>query len=281
MGSLGMNARFSFAAGLMAVGLSFPAASAGQGVSNSTTQIDGRQSQDQLTEQYLQQNLSDPKQEAAYQAFHKLSTQDADKKIRLGQDFLGKYPSGPHTQGVYEELVQTYYVKQDLPDFYTYSDKGLSLFPDNVALLTLTGWVIPRAYSHDDPDGDKKLEKAVIYEKHALTAISAMPKPSGMSNQQFDQYKTGESAIAHSGLGLVYFRRGQYEDSVKELQAAIQNSAKPDQTDFYVLGADFENLNQHNEAADAFSHCAQIDGGLRDNCKKFAQSAKAETTPTK
>jgi tetratricopeptide (TPR) repeat protein len=182
---------------------------------------------------------------------------------------------------VYDELVQTYYIKQDLPSFYTYSDKGIALFPDDVSLLTLTGWVIPRAYSHDDPDGDKKLEKAATYEKRALTAIAALTKPSGMSNQQFDQFRTGESAIAHSGLGLVYFRRGQFEDSAKELQVAIQDSAKPDQTDFYVLGADFENLNQHKEAADAFAHCAQIDGGLRDSCKKFADTVTEEAGPTK
>jgi len=274
-----MNVRIWPALGLAAAALTFPAVSGAQGVSNSVTQLDGNQTQNQLTEQLLQETLSDPKQEAAYQAFHKLNGQEADKKIRLGLDFLGKYPSSLHTQAVYEELVQTYYLKQDLPDFYTYSDKGILLFPDDVPILTLTGWVIPRAYSHDDPDGDKKLDKAVTYEKHALTTMSTMAKPSDMSSQQFDQYKNGESAIAHSGLGMVYFRRGQFEDSVKELQAAVQNSAKPDQTDFYVLGAALENLNQHKEAADAFNHCAQIDGGLKDSCKKFADGAMAETAP--
>jgi tetratricopeptide (TPR) repeat protein len=280
MMSSSMN-RGIWLAAVLTASFSFPKVSNAQGVSNSSTQMDANQTQNQLTEQYLRQNLSDPKQEAAYESFHKLSMQEADKKIRLGQEFLGKYPSSPHTEAVYDELVQTYYIKQDLPSFYTYSDKGIALFPDDVSLLALTGWVIPRAYSHDDPDGDKKLEKAAIYEKRALTAIAALTKPSGMSSQQFDQFRTGESAIAHSGLGLVYFRRGQFEDSAKELQVAIQDSAKPDQTDFYVLGADFENLNQHKEAADAFAHCAQIDGGLRDSCKKFADTVTEEAGPTK
>jgi len=275
-----MNTRIWLAAALT-VSFCFAKVSSAQGVSNSTTQIDGNQAQNQMTEQYQKQNLSDPKQEAAYESFHKLSTQDADKKIRLGQEFLSKYPSGPYTQAVYDELVQSYYIKQDLPDFYTYSDKGIALFPDDVTLLALTGWVIPRAYNHDDPDGDKKLEKAVTYEKRALADITTLPKPSGVTDQQFDQYKTGESALAHSGLGLVYFRRGQFEDSAKELQLAVQESPKPNQTDFYVLGADLENLNHHKEAADAFNRCAQIDGGLRDNCKKFADTATEEAGSTK
>jgi tetratricopeptide (TPR) repeat protein len=276
-----------FAAGLVAAGLSLPAVSSAQGPvtsypfpsNNSMTAGDSRQTNVAVQENYLGQMLGDPKEEAAYQAFHKAD--EPAKKIKLGNAFLAKYPADRYAEAVYEELAQAYYEKQDLPGFYTFSDKGLSLFPNDVHLLALTGWVIPRAYKHDDPDGDKRLDKAVAYEKHALAAIGALPKPDGVSNQEFDRYKTGEAAIAHSGLGLVYFRQHQFEDSAKELQAATSTAAKPDQTDYYVLGADFENLNQHKEAADAFNHCAQIAGGLQGNCKKFSDDAAKEAAQAK
>jgi hypothetical protein len=93
------------------------------------TENDGRQANVEMTEAYLRQNLGDPKEIAAYQAFHKVTEQDADKKIKLGNSFLAKYPSDHYSEAVYEELTQTYYDKKDLASFYTYSDKGLSLLP--------------------------------------------------------------------------------------------------------------------------------------------------------
>ena len=227
-----------------------------------------------MQEAYLRQNLGDPREAAAYETFHNTSRQNADKKIKLGQGFINKYPHDPYTEIVYQELLQMYYAKQDLPDFYAYSDKGISQFPDDVPLLALTSWVLPRTYTHDDPNGEQKLEKSETYAKHALGAIGTLAKPDSLSDQQFGQYKTSEAAIAHSGLGLVYFRRGKFDDSVKELQMAIQSEAKPDPSDYFVLGADFENLNQYKDAADAFGHCAGIAGSLQDNCKKLAAEAQ-------
>ena len=182
---------------------------------------------------------------------------------------------------MYEELTQAYYDQKDLPNFYTYSDKGLSLFPDDVHLLALSGWVIPRAFKADEPNADKDLDKAEFREKHALDVISQMAKPSTLTDEQFAQFKTGETAVAHSGLGLVYFRREQYEQSAKELQTAIPGETNPDQTDLFILGADFENLSRFKEAADAFNRCAQIAGGMQDRCKQYASSAQQQGAEAK
>jgi tetratricopeptide (TPR) repeat protein len=251
----------------------------GQGTSpagpanNSVTSMDGRQAQMDMTDKYLLQQLGDPKEQAAYQAFHKASETDGDKKIHLGLTFLSKYPGDRYSAEVYEELSQTYYDKKDLPSFYTYSEKGLTLFPDDVHLLALTGWVIPRVFDANAPDADKKLDKAELYEKHALDVMGKLIKPTGVPDDQFLQYKTGEAAIVHSGLGLIYFRREQYDASAKELQTATQTESTPDPTDFFILGADLENLGKYKEAADAFNRCAQFPGSVQDNCKKYADVA--------
>jgi tetratricopeptide (TPR) repeat protein len=259
--------------------LFFPPIANGQGtgpagpVNNSVTSMDGRQAQSDMTEKYLLQQLGDPKEQAAYQAFHKASETDGDKKVHLGLTFLSKYPGDRYSAAVYEELSQTYYDKKDLPSFYTYSEKGLMLFPDDVHLLALSGWVIPRVFDANAPDADKKLDKAEAYEKHALDLMDKMVKPTGLPDDQFAQFKTGEAAIVHSGLGLVYFRREQYDTSAKELQTATQNEATPDPSDFFILGADLENMGRYQEAADAFNRCAQLPGSVQDNCKKYADVA--------
>jgi tetratricopeptide (TPR) repeat protein len=265
---------------LMSAGLFLPEvakAQAGQGqqgvMDNSVTKTDSIRAGEKMDEAVMRQTLGDPREEAAYQAFHKTAETDVQKKIKLGNAFLAKYPGDRYTEVVYEELSQTYYDTKDLTNFYAYSDKGLALFPDNVPLLTLTGWVIPRAYTHDDPDGDKKLDKAETYAKHALQSLGTMAKPENFTDQQFSEFKTSESAIAHSGLGLVYFRREHYDESAKELQIAIPGEASPDQTDLFILGADYENMNRLKEAADAFNRCAQIAGVMQDRCKQLASDA--------
>jgi len=242
-------------------------------VNNSITQMDGRQANKDITEAYLRQELGDPREQAAYDAFHKASDQDPDKKIHLGIAFLAKYQKDRYSRAVYEEISQTYYNKKDLSSFNLYSEKGLSLFPDDVHLLALTGWVIPRAYDSRDPDADKKLDTAETYEKHALDVLGTLPKPENVTDEQFAEFKTGESAIAHSGLGMIYFRREHYEESAKELGTSTKNQATPDPTDYYILGADLENLGRFKDAADAFNRCAQMPSAVQDNCKKYAADA--------
>jgi tetratricopeptide (TPR) repeat protein len=248
---------------------------------NPLTRTDSIRAGEKIDEASLRQALGNPKEEAAYQAFHKASAQDPDKKIKLGNAFLAKYPGDRYSQAVYEELTQTYYDKKDLANFYTYSEKGLLLFPDSVHLLALTGWVIPRAFTPNEPDADKKLDKAETYSKHALDLIGTMIKPANLTDEQFTTFKTGEKAVAHSGLGLVYFRREQYEQSAKELQSSIQNQANPDPTDLFILGADFENMSRFKEAADAFNRCAQIAGTMQDRCKQYASSALKQAAEAK
>lgn len=263
----------------MAAGLFFPAVSSGQSrgsssgpSTNSLSTTDSTRAAKEIDTDNLQQHSGDPKEEAAYQAFSR-ANEDA-KKIKLGNAFLQKYPGDRYSEAVYEVLTQAYYNRKDLANFYTYSDKGLSLFPDDVHLLALTGWVIPRAFTPDDPNGEKNLSKAETYEKHALDLMSTMAKPDVFNDEQFAQFKTGESAVAHSGLGLIYFRREKYDESAKELEIAIPGEANPDQTDLFILGADLENLSHFKEAADAFNRCAQIAGMMQDRCKEYATVAQ-------
>jgi tetratricopeptide (TPR) repeat protein len=278
MVSLRMNPGILFGAILLASVLLLPSTSHAQNNtqvanSNTLTQIDAGEAYQQYSEKYLQQNLGDPREDAAYQAFHKVAQQDADKKIKLGQAFINKYPKDIYTQTVYDEVAQTYYAKQDFNGFYAWSDKGLAVFPDDVSLLALAGWVVPRAYQASDPDGDKKLDKAETQEKRAMQLIDVLPKPGAMSDQIFSQYKREESSVAHSALGLIYFRREKYDDSAKEMEQSMAGVANPDATDLLVLGADYENLGRFKEAADVFNRCAQVPGSFQATCKQQADSS--------
>jgi tetratricopeptide (TPR) repeat protein len=224
---------------------------------------------------------TDPAEEAAYKAFFDAVTQAPDTRIQLGTDFLQKYPTSRYAEAVDSALVHAYYDKQDWKNFNAYAEKALALNPDDVNVLTIVGWFIPHNYNPNDPDAQKNLDKAEHYEKHAIEVIATLAKPVNMTDDQFQQSKASILSEAHSGLGLVYFRRQQPSESALELQQATQGAPNPDATDYYVLGLDLNNLKRFPEAADAFNHCSQISGPLQDRCKQSADTARKLTAQPK
>ena len=233
----------------------------------------------QLTDVQKQGGATDPKEVNAYKAFYKAD--EPAKKIQLGDDFLQKYPKSALAEPVDVGLLNVYYAKQDWKNVYATADSALVLKPDDIYVLTTVGWVIPHVSQPSDSDADQLLDKAEAYAKHAIEVIPAMTKPSYMSDAQFAALKTQSAIQAHSALGLVYFRREDYENSAKELQQSTPSTANPDSTDLYVLGVDLENLKRFAEAADAYGRCGQIAGPLQDRCKQSADAAKKQAPQSK
>jgi len=223
--------------------------------------------------------LGDKDEVAAYKAFSK--EQEPAKKIQLGSKFLQKYPKSAFAERIDAGLMNAYRAQQDWKNTYLFADNALALKPDDVDVLTTVGWTIPHVYTPNDPDGDQELDKAETYAKHAIEVLAKMPKPPDMNDAQFAASKAKRSVQAHSALGLVYFRREDYDNSAKELEQSTKENPTPDQTDLFVLGVDLQNLKRYGEAADAFRGCSQIAGVLQDQCKQNADLAKRQADVTK
>lgn len=256
---------------MVAASLSLPMIARAQGASsnvetrNTLTIQDANQTQDSL----MEKSLDDPKAVEAYNKFHQ--TSELDKKIKLGNQFLNKYPHSRFDETVYQELAEAYFAKHDLTNFYSTADQGIARFPNEPGLLAVAGTTMARAYNRDDPDAAKKLEKAEDYDKQAVELLKTYKRAPNQTEEQYEAFKTQVAATAHSGLGLIYFRQGNFEDSAKELEQATKDATSVDATDYLVLGADYQNLNQFKDAADAFNHCAQIaTGQIQAGCKQYA-----------
>lgn len=210
-------------------------------------------------------------EEAAYKAFN--DEGDPDAKIEFGEAFDRAYPTSGYQKAVDSVLVTLYYNKEDWPKFYDTGHKLIAEDPDNVPILELVGWVIPRQYNAADPGEPAKLDESEKYEKHALGLIAEMKKPRAVTKDQFNNAQASLAWRAHGGLGMTYFRRKDFANSVKELEIAVtEESPETDPVDLYVLGIDLQNLNRSSEAVDAFEKCSQIPGKLQDRCKQIADS---------
>jgi tetratricopeptide (TPR) repeat protein len=246
----------------------------GQGVGNQTQMGNmGGGMTDQLQYGTLGHEV-ERQQEAAYKAF--LKEPDPAKKIELGNGFLQKYPKSPLAERIDAGLMNVYRGQQDWKNTYRLADSALALQPDDVDVLTTVGWTIPHVYNPNDPDAYQELSKAETYAKHAVEVLARMPKPPDLNDEQFAAAKAKRSFQAHSALGLVYFRRDDYDNSAKELALATQGNPTSDATDLFVLGADLQNLSRFSEAADAYGRCAQIAGSLQNQCKQNADMTKRQ-----
>jgi tetratricopeptide (TPR) repeat protein len=268
----------------LAASLAFPAFCRAQGTDPNF--VVGKEQQQEANREMQERTLSgqggkqarvpkvDAKENEAYKAFFDTNPQDADKRIELGEAFVKKYPSGQYTEAVYAGLVQAYYMKQDWDNFYASADKALAINPNDVDVLITVGWVIPHVYDPNDPEASKKLDKAEDYEKRALQNLVTLQKPANMTDEQFAATKAEKAAEARSGLGLVYFRRQDFEKAAKELDLATQGTSHPDPTDYFALGAALQNTREFSKAAEAFDRCAQIPSSVQAQCKKNADEAK-------
>lgn len=219
----------------------------------------------------------DPAEESAYKEFADLKADDYDQQIKLGEDFVKKYPESRYREIVYNRLTTAYYSKQQVDKMYDTSDKALALNPNDVQVLVLVGWVIPHNYDPNDPEADRRLARAEAYEKHALEILSTLPKPATLTDEQFNTAKAQDASMAHSGLGLVYFRQQKPQDSLNELQQST-SSGQPDPVDLFIMGIDLDSLKRYNDAAQAFDKCAQIPGVMQDRCKQQEAKSKTEAT---
>lgn len=213
----------------------------------------------------------DPREEAEYKAFFNMHVEDTNKRIEAGDAFVQKYPTGPFSEAVYSQLSTAEYQKQDFEKMDEYADKALALNPDDVTVLVFVGWVIPHSN-----DSAAKLDKAEQYEKRVLELLPTIVKPAGMSTAELATAKSQYESQAHSGLGLVYYQKEDFENAVAELKKATSGVSQPDPSDYFVMGDSLDRLDRYSDAAEAFKMCAAIPSGQQVLCKQKAEGAEKE-----
>jgi tetratricopeptide (TPR) repeat protein len=219
-------------------------------------------------------------EDAAVKAFQAIPNSDLEKKIAAGEDFLKKYPESRYRPVVYSALTFEYSQSGKVDKAFDVGEKEVALKPDDVQTMAVLSQTIPRAINASTPEPEKQLAKAETYGKRALEITPTITKPDGMADQNFNAAKNATLAMAHSGLGLVYFRRGKYNDAIPELEQSVKidPNPTPDPVNLYVLGMSNQKASHYEEAAAVFSKCAAIAGGLQTACKNGAEEAKKQSS---
>lgn len=219
-------------------------------------------------------------EEAAEKAFLSMPNTDLPKRIAAGEEFLKKYPDSEYRPVIYSALTFDYLQSGDTSKAFEVGEREIALKPDDVQTLAIMSQTLPRAISSStpEPEKEKQLAKAEDYGKRAIEIAPTIAKPDGVSDQNFNTAKNSMLAMAHGGLGLVYYRRGKFNDAIPELEQSVKidPNPTPDPVNLYVLGMASQKSSHFDEAVAAFTKCAAISGKLQSVCKSGADEAKKQ-----
>lgn len=221
-----------------------------------------------------------PEELAGVKAFQDMPNTDLQKKIEAGEEFLKKYPESQYRPIVYSALTLDYIQTGNTEKAFEIGEKEVALKPDDVQTLAVLGQTIPRAMSASTPEPDKRLEKAENYSKRAIEVTPTLPKPEGMPDQSFVAAKNSTLAMAHSGLGLVYVRRGKFNEAIPELEQSVKidPNPTPDPVNLYLLGLANQKASHYDDAAAAFNKCAALNSKLQATCRSGADESKKQAS---
>ena len=215
-------------------------------------------------------------EDAAYKAFQAVNPNDAAKKIETGEAFLLKYPESRYKSPIYGALTYAYLQAGNTQKMQEYGEKEIALAPNDVSVLALLGQTLPRSLhgSASTPEAVQLLAKAEQYSKQAIEIAPTLPKPENLSDEAFASAKNQTLAMAHSGLGLVYVRRGKNAEAIPEFEQAVKIDPDPDPVNYYLLGMANKSTSHFDDAVAAFNKCAAMGGPMAGNCKTQAEDAK-------
>ena len=216
-------------------------------------------------------------EDAAFKTYQEAPLTDLAKKIELGEAFVQKYPQSRYLPPIYSGLTVAYMQTNQIQKMLDIGDKAIQLTPTDVTTLALLAQTISRVTNSSTPNSGKQLEKAETYSKKAIEVTPTLPKPPNLTDEAFIAAKNQALAAAHSGLGLVYVKRGKNEEAIKELEASIKADPSPDPVNYYLLGMANKASSHFDDAIIAFNKCSATAGPLQPQCKAQADDTKKKS----
>jgi len=218
-------------------------------------------------------------EDVAFKAFQSVPSTDSNKKIELGEAFLQKYPETRYKSSIYGPLAYAYVQAGQVQKMQEYGEKEIALVPNDVSTLALMAQTLPRSIRSTTSPAEavQLLAKAEQYSKQAIEITPTIPKPANLTDEAFASAKNQALAMAHSGLGLVYVRRGKNAEAITELDEAVKIDPNPDPVNYYLLGMANKSTSHFDDAIAAFNKWAAAPGPMQAQCKAQADDTKKKS----
>jgi tetratricopeptide (TPR) repeat protein len=211
-------------------------------------------------------------EEDAYKLF--LDAKDDTLRVKLGEDFLQKFPETRYREYTLSRLARSYQNTGQEEKMFSAGSKVLTINPDNIDMLAMMAELMPRRVDTKSLDAAQKLQTAERYARRVQELVPLLAKPETMLDEEFTKAKNEVLSQSHSGLGVVFLLRGKAADAAAEFEQVTKLSANPSEVDYYLLALALEASNRFADASAAYAHCAEKPGSLQAGCKQKVDETK-------
>lgn len=139
--------------------------------------------------------------------------------VRNLEGFLKKYPDYPNRTSIYRALVEACLQLKDNSRAADYSERMVSLNPNDISMLLLALELLER---QEDQAGYRR---ALSYSTRILDLVERMPpseRSARVSLEQWEQQKKSDLANAHYVRGDLYFKLKDYDAARKDLETSYE-----------------------------------------------------------
>ncbi|MGH9492887.1 MAG: tetratricopeptide repeat protein [Terriglobales bacterium] len=165
-----------------------------------------------------------------------IQQQDPQAKISGLLDFAQRYPNSAYKEDALEQLMALYQGLNDGPKTMAMANQILQSFPNNIRALALMVYSkrIAAQSGQNPQQNQQDLADARKMSERGLAALKTAVKPEGMSDADFEKFKSQVAVVFNGAMGLWSLQNKDYRDAQEHLRAAV-NTNPNDFKDVYPL----------------------------------------------
>jgi len=181
--------------------------------------------------------IKDPAEYNAY--VNAIQQQDPNAKAQALEAFLQTYPNSVMKVDAGEQLMSAYQQAGNVQKMLDAANKVLQADPNDVKALAILTYTYRATTTAQNLQTNLPLIQQ--YATRGEQALPNMPKPEGMSDDDFKKLHNELGAIFEGGLGFVALQAKNYAEASKDFGAAVSHESQPSIADLYPLAqADLE-----------------------------------------
>jgi outer membrane protein assembly factor BamD (BamD/ComL family) len=146
------------------------------------------------------------------------------------ENFLQQYPNSVVKEDALEQLMAAYEKLGNAAKTAETAGRVLQADPNNVRALALMAYT-KRTSAEAGQAPQQNAAEAMQYGQRGLQALATMTKPEGMSDADFEKFKTQVAIIFNGSAGFGALQNKDYANAQKYLQAAVELRYKENPND--------------------------------------------------
>ena len=224
-----------------------------------------------------------PKSKAEYDALNAMFSAQGqgnpDAVIKAADELITKFADTDFKETALYMEADAYKQKRDDTKAQLYAEQALQVNPKSYQASIMLAEIVVQGTRETDLDREEKLNRAAKYANDAIEFSKDAPKPNPqVSDQQWDEFRKGIAARAHSAMGLAALTRKKYDVAAAEFKTAVESDPQPA---YLVREASALQAGGKNDEAVAICDKIIADPQTHPQIKQVAMQVKAAASKGK